>query len=39
MIIPDFKPDPNVKIQADEKRAGPERAPAGGIGDNEQIQT
>lgn len=38
MMVPDFKPDPGVKIQADDKEPDP-NAPAGGIDeDNAQLE-
>lgn len=38
MIIPDFKPDPGVKIQADEKEPDP-NANNGAMGDEEALET
>lgn len=35
IMVPDFKPDPGVKIQADEKEPDPNAAPAGGDDDSE----
>lgn len=38
MMVPDFKPDPGVKIQADDKEPDP-NAPAGGVDeDNAQLE-
>jgi len=37
MIVPDFKPDPGVKIQADEKEPDP-NANTGGGGDDDELQ-
>jgi ubiquitin-activating enzyme E1 len=36
MIVPDFKPDPGVKIQADDKEPDP-NAQGGGMDDNDQL--
>jgi len=37
MIVPDFQPDPTVKIQADEKEPDPNAQPAGGD-DSDELQ-
>ncbi|KAK4954238.1 E1 ubiquitin-activating protein [Elasticomyces elasticus] len=39
MIVPDFKPDPGVKIQADDKEPDPNAAGNGGAGDdNDELE-
>ena len=39
IIIPDFNPDPNVKIQADDKEPDPNAEPAGSrFNDNDELQ-
>ena len=39
MIVPDFKPDPGVKIQADDKEPDPNANGNGAMDDNEQLES